>query len=398
LKAISKNTKKRKRPKSPILPNKRANTKPEGPNLPVVVDTTGTGGPVVLVPPTPLSTQDTPAPNPMEITKRDLLTVPLTDRDRVRLDAESNPNRPALKAIYEEFYANGVRKNNDAALAKHLKDKLYFMMGYSNADYIKENVSSEDFDKFLKLPNADVNSQTLMFGKIAAHKAWRTAMAQWNQQPTGEPPVEPSLTQTPEEKQDVLEQGDYFYVQNRGAGGAVRKQPQRRIVVNVGSQQAALKVSEALGGLFGDPAVSPHLKEFKVYLNNADTKPTTVKRDKLVVYYSPDPDASTDDDTIGNRIAETIEDAVNPEDVGGEFAPFYARIGKSTAWAEETEAFVQALKGSFTQTREALINKVITRNPKPTDLDTFIREVGKAFQANWIDPEAPHTHLETATQ
>lgn len=150
---------KRKRAKSPALPNKRANTQTESPNLPVVVDATGDGGQVVLIPSTPQSTEDTPAPVPMEITKRDLLTVPLTDRDRIRLDAESNPNRPALKAIYEEFYANGVRKNNDAALTKQLKDKLYFMMGYSNADYIRENVSSEEFGQFLTLPNADVSSQ-----------------------------------------------------------------------------------------------------------------------------------------------------------------------------------------------------------------------------------------------
>ena len=390
-------SKKRKRANSPVLARKRVNTQ-EDPDRPIVVDTAGTGGPVVLIPSTAQGTQNTPAPTPMEITKRDLLTVPLTDRDRVRLDAESNPNRPALKAIYEEFYANSGRKNSDEALKKQLKDKLYFMMGYSSADYIKDNVSGTDFDDFLKLPNADVNSQALMFSKIEAHKAWRKAMSQWKQQPTGEPPVEPALTQTPEEKQAVLKKGDYFYAQNHGAGEAVKNQPQRRIVVNVGSQQAALKVSKALSGLFAEPAISPHLKEFKVYLNNADTKPTTVKRDKLVVYYSPDPDASTEDDTVGNRIAETIEDAVDPSDVGGEFAPFYARIGKSTAWAEETEAFVQALKGSFTQTREAIINKVITKNPKANDLDTFIREVGRAFQASWIDPEAPHTHLEPMKQ
>lgn len=336
---------------------------------------------------------ETPANTEAEqITKRQRLTAPLTNADRVRLDAESNPNRPAMEKIYRTFYHDdGTRKNDGGALATHLKE-LYKIMGEGNADYARDPVTEQEFEAFLKTPNAEVDSQKILEHSVAEHRQRKKDLAEWRKTRTGPRPPDPvEHVQTVEERKGAWRKGDYFYVRN-----PQRKvtRAERRIAVNVRSQRTALKISSGLAGLHTDPAVSPFIKDHKIYLINSPNLPKTLKHDKLVAYYSPNPDEVGDEDTVGNRIADTIEDSVDPSEVGGEFAPFYSHIGPHTAWGEEPEAFTQSLKGSFTQSREQVIKSVIEAdaNRKVTSLQDFIGLIGEAFQKNWIDPDNPHRH------
>ena len=329
-----------------------------------------------------------------QVTKRQRLTVPLTNSDRVRLDAESNPNRPAMEKIYRAFYHDdGTRKNDGAALTGHLKE-LYRIMGDGNADYARDPVSEQEFEAFLKTPDAEVDSQKILEQSVAEHRRRKKDLDEWRKTRTGPRPPDPvEHMQTVEERKGAWRRGDYFYVRN-----PQRKvtKAERRIAVNVRSQRTALKISSGLAGLYTDPAVSPFIKDHKIYLINSQNLPRTLKYDKLVAYYAPNPDELGDEDTVGNRIADTIEESVEPEDVDGEFAPFYSRIGPHTAWGEEPEAFTQSLKGSFTQSREQVIKSVIETdaNRKVASLQDFIGLIGEAFQKSWIDPDNPHRHQE----
>ncbi|TDV57267.1 hypothetical protein [Actinophytocola oryzae] len=356
---------KKKRPNSPTHLRKKVTETPE-------TTTTDTS------PPVETETKDLkrkatedPSPNldsPDAVNKRQRITPPLTNSDRVRLDAENNPNRPAMEKIYKEFFTDdGTRKNSGKALTDQLA-KLYKMMGDGDAEYARKPVTKDEFVSFLRTPDAVVNSQSLLFKNPNATQSTVERVERWRTK------------------------GDYFYVRN-----TKRKFPkaERRIAVNVQTQQAALKVSKSISGLHTDPEVGPFLKDHKIYLTAAPN-PGDVKHDKLVAYYTPNPDAMDDDDTVGNRIAETIENAVDPDDVGGEFAPFYSHIGPHTAWGEEPEAFTESLKGSFTQSREQTIAKLIQADTSANvpDLQTFITRIASAFQGAYIDPDAPHTHLE----
>src|SRR2546421_2120925 len=95
-------SRKRKRANSPVLARKRVNTQ-QDPDRPIVVDTAGTGGPGVLHPSPPQGTQNTPAPTPLEITKRHLPAVPPTEPDRGPPPPPSHPNPAPLTGHLQEI-------------------------------------------------------------------------------------------------------------------------------------------------------------------------------------------------------------------------------------------------------------------------------------------------------
>jgi hypothetical protein len=339
----------------------------------------------------PTDVQDGGAP----ATKRQRvdLTAPLATSDLVRVDLEANPNQAALKQVYETYYdGGGVRRKTGAELEEDLKI-LYRIMTEGGPDYVREPVSEKDLVRFLKTPNVRITAQEM--GRDAQAKYTRRKR-EWDQQvaklpPGTKPPREPRPL--PRNRHEAVARGDYFHVHNE-SGKLRYREPSRRIVVNVGSQQAALKVAESLTGLFKDNLVSPHLSEYKIFLSQAASTPETrIKHDKLVVYYTPADDSPDAVDTVGDKIADTITSAITPGDVGGAFAPFYSRISDNLAWGEETEHFVHSLKGSFTQAREQIIKKLIQSTDEVGDLNAFTKLVAKAFQSNWIDPDQPHRHL-----
>lgn len=325
------------------------------------------------------------------------LTASLANADLVRVDIEANPNQAALKQIYETYYGvDGVRRKVGGELEEDLKI-LYRIMTEGGPDYVREPVSEKDLVRFLKMPNTRITAQEM--GRDAQAKYARRK-AEWDEKtaklPPGAKPPKPPRP-LPRNRHEAVARGDYFHVHNE-SGKLRDRQPSRRIVVNVGSQQAALKVAERLTGLFKDNQVSPHLSEYKIFLSRAKSTPETrIKHDKLVVYYSPADDSPDAVDTVGDKIADTITSVITPGDVGGEFAPFYSRISDNLAWGEETEHFVHSLKGSFTQAREQIIKKLIQDTDAVDDLVAFTKLVAKAFQANLIDPRQPHRHLDKPT-
>jgi hypothetical protein len=247
------------------------------------------------------------------------------------------------------------------------------------------------------MPNTRITAQEM--GRDAQAKYTKRKVA-WDKEVAQLPPgaKQPRPPRPlPRSRHEAILRGDYFHVHNE-SGKLRNKRPSRRIVVNVGSQQAALKVAESLTGLFKDDSVSPHLSEYKVFLSQAKSTPETrIKHDKLVVYYAPVDDSPDAVDTVGDKIADTVTAAITPGDVGGEFAPFYSRISDNLAWGEETAHFVHSLKGSFTQAREQIIKKLIEDTDEVADPETFTELVGEAFKSNWIDRDLPHRHLDQPT-
>lgn len=360
--------------------------------------------------PEPVGEQTVPVPSvlaqaPAETgakTKRQQLdlTASLTNPELARLNAESN--RAALEKIYNVFYADGVRTNADEALEKQLV-KLYWIMGKGSADYVNKPVTDAEFQNFMATPKSEITAQ----GKSVSinkryqrrKKRWDQAIAAWQKLPETTRGPEPSEPRRPPQTfKEAVARGDYFHVYNRSGNWKEEDLSgrARRIIVNVNSQQAGLKVAKSMSGLFDDPVVSPHLRQYKIFLTQAEpTASTGVKHDKLVIYYSLATDATEDDDEVGDRIVAAIKGSIDSGDVGGEFAPFYARVGPGIAWAEEPKYFVDTLKGSFTESREQIVANVIkdAQNQNVKDLDTFVGLVSKALQDNWVDPVNPHRHL-----
>lgn len=153
-------------------------------------------------------------------------------------------------------------------------------------------------------------------------------------------------------------------------------------------------LQDTKGRAFTDPVVSPYLDHYKIFLTT-DTTEDSVKHDKLVVYYEMPPGATGDKDDIGDRIAATIDGSIDEGDFVDEFAPFYSRIGRGMAWAEEPQSYVRDLVDSFTGTRASIIDSVIDNadNEFVDDEDDFVALVRAEFRRRFVDPAAPHRHL-----
>jgi hypothetical protein len=305
-------------------------------------------------------------------TKRQRLTPPPGAEPEARSD-RSQPDWTTLTDIYKSFYDDGGKRKK----TPHDKE-VYAKLGTGGTEYAQAPASLQDLEALRKIPYASVNSQEL---QVLDHQRQKAAGRE----------LKRPEDQSSDQLKSQLEKGDYFYLRNKGY---TQGEAERRIAVNVGTQSAALKVANTVGGLFSDKTISPHLKDAKVYLTQDRTKP--VKHDKLMVYYSPDHTESGDEDTIGNRIVTQIESAVDPKDAVSTFAPLYSPIGKSTAWTEELQTFLKGderIKDSFTQTLAGVITTVISKNSKGMTFDQFISKLKESLERRRIDPEAPHRHL-----
>lgn len=194
-----------------------------------------------------------------------------------------------------------------------------------------------------------------------------------------------------------MARGDYFHVHNQLRDKNMAKTGRaRRIIVNVKSQQAGLKVAQAMNGLFTDPVTRRYMSEYKIYLSSSDKdadREKNVKHDKLVIYYNA-ADAGPDGaDAVGDRIVEAIQGSVTRDDIDESFAPFYSRISPGVAWAEEPKYYVPKLGGSFTTTRSDIIGSVIKRKQQFANKEAFFHEVDLALIDNQVDPLRPHRHL-----
>ncbi|WP_214318507.1 T3SS effector HopA1 family protein [Nonomuraea sediminis] len=320
--------------------------------------------------PTQGSTGPTPVPVAKTKTKRSKgpdISVDVgrsLDTPKDRYDADVEANASALDKIYDRFYeANGQQR-----LEPKLRKRLYSFMGKGTTDYLKAPIALKDFQTFVAKGKQlyRVTSQALRSSGSTDPKAVEAKLAD----------------------------GDYFRVYNDTYPGTKADLPgkARRIIVNVKTQEAALRVSEALTTLYGDKDVGPYVRQFKVYLSGKQGNTDKVKYDKLVVYYRTDdtPDSS---DKVGDAIAATIEKAAKPSDRETAFAPFYSRVAPGIAWSEEPKYYVSTLKGSFTKTRRDIIADVIEKNPNVTDKAAFAKLVADAFRAAKVDADRPAQHL-----
>ncbi|WP_062440759.1 T3SS effector HopA1 family protein [Herbidospora daliensis] len=192
----------------------------------------------------------------------------------------------------------------------------------------------------------------------------------------------------------ALAAGDYFRVRNRS-----HPEPKdmryraRRLVVNVQNQQTALAIGNALAPLFADPDIGPRFYQFKMYLSNWADPQRNVKHDKMVVYYAIDPTSGGDDDVIGDELVRTISAAIPPGEAGQSVSPFYSIITPGVAWAEEAEDYLPDSGGrSFTETRAAVIARVLADNPKVTGQKQLADLITAALTKEGVVEGARHRH------
>ncbi|MCA2224207.1 T3SS effector HopA1 family protein [Nonomuraea aurantiaca] len=290
-----------------------------------------------------------------------VLTKPKRSDSLVDLSAPAPPpkapvnppsDRDFLENAYKRYYANGVR----TPMADRRK-RLYSFMGKGETGYLAQAVTDDEFDTFTaNNPDYRVSSQ--------------------NGKPLGE----------------ALAAGGYFHVSNQAYITRPLDNRARRIIVNVKTQEAGLKVAKALTPLFRDNDVSPYFRKFKIYLSRTAAAKKRVKYDKLVIYYLTSDADVNGSDLVGDRIADTITQVVRPDELDDAFAPFYKTRTPGVAWAEEPKYFLKQA-GSFTSNRRDIIAEVIADHDKVDNAEDFINLVNAAFTAKGVNPAAPHTHL-----
>ncbi|MFI6604249.1 T3SS effector HopA1 family protein [Nonomuraea sp. NPDC050536] len=286
------------------------------------------------------------------------------DTPKDRYDADVEANASALDKIYDRYYDGSGKQKKIAKL----RTRLYSFMGKGTTDYLKAPIALKDFQSFVSKGKQVYRVTSQSLGSAAS--------------------TDPKAVEA------KLADGDYFRVYNEAYAGtkADLAGKARRIIVNVKTQEAALRVSEALTTLYGNKDVGPFVRQFKVFLSGKQGNTAKVKYDKLVVYYrtGDSPDSS---DKVGDAIASTIEKAAKPSDRETAFAPFYSRVAPGIAWSEEPKYYVSTLTGSFTKTRRDIIAGVIENNPNITDKAAFAKLVADAFRAAKVDADKPAQHL-----
>ena len=265
----------------------------------------------------------------------------------------------ALGQIYEWFYPDGDR---DAARAAHASSFIYRMLGYEQSDYLGTPLAN--LGGLLAADDKDYSVTRQVKKGSGADKTVRGT---------------------------DLNKPNYYHVHNSHyvkPEGVPRNA--RRIVANVATQQDTMRVFERLVALFrSGGAEASHIKEFKVYVGNADK--TVIKKDKLVVYYDyvAGPGGA---DSVGDAIVALVQSA--GATFGEDLAPFYSAVAPGIAWAEEPKFHSEAkeMQGSFTRTRASVITAVVAANARVATLPQFIELVTAAFAGFGIDLRRAHRH------
>ncbi len=283
----------------------------------------------------------------------------LSDAARYRINKEKID--AALASLYAQFYGNdGVRKDLAGA---DVKSVVYAALGKETSAYLATPLTGLG-----RLAIADDADPDYLVHKQAATKAVTA---------------------------DDLSRRYYYHVHNKHyVKPASRTGLARRIVINVASQQDAVKVSDKFIDLFkssnsGDAAIGQHIKEFKVYLGNIATD--RVKKDKLVVYYDYAP-GSGGADAVGDGIVAVVQSAGVV--FGEDLAPFYSVVAPGIAWAEEPKYHSDrsTMQGSFTTTRASVIAYVIKHNDRVAGLAGFVDLVAERFRRDGVDLARAHRH------
>ncbi len=286
----------------------------------------------------------------------------VSQSDKKRYEDNEKANLKALSTVYQAYYhKNGQRKTKGQQATG-----IYRLISKSSSTYLHKGVDLQDFKDFIK----ETDHYTVKGQRVGKQNG-------------------------PQTNEESVVKGDYFHVSNKNKKDGPQDLPgrSRRIIVNVKTQEAALKVGRSLNRLFAEPGVGEYIRKYKVYLSSTPQPNRKVKYDKLVIYYGLGDQTDDGSDTVGDAIVSAISNAVGPGDVDEDFAPFYSRISPGIAWAEEPKYFVQSLQGSFTRTRANVIQDVIKSHPTIASEKKFVELVNKALEKARIDPQRPHRHL-----
>jgi len=326
-------------------------------------------------------------------------TSPLQDNDKKR-------DSLALNRIYNFYYKNGIRV---ALASSESTDKIakvvYNLLGYEyNIQYLDAHLTSLE-----SLLNSGGG------GKYSVQKQKQKKLQDHEKEAIS--------------NFDLLDP-DYYHVFNKNYEKSNKIGSRRRIVFNLQSQQDGLKLANMFIRRFRSmpaetaTAVAPaataaatsagaasaasvnapattdfarHIPEFKVYLGNiihwqntalAFMRVEPIKLDKFVVYYDH-VDGPKADWVRDGIVAAVQATGVKP---GGSLAAFYATVASGIAWAEEPK-YHSEMKGSFTESRAALIAAVVKANEKIADFGTFVSLVMTQFFAKGVDMRQPHLHF-----
>jgi hypothetical protein len=286
----------------------------------------------------------------------------VSESDRKRYEENEKANREALSVVYKTYYDKNGNRNSKGQQAQG----IYSRISKSSSTYLNKGVDLKEFKDFIK----ETKFYTVK-GQLVGKKVGR------------------------QDNVASAAKGDYFHVSNKNKKDSPKDLPgrARRVIVNVKTQEAALKVGRSLNQLFAEPGVGEYIRKYKIFLSTSPQPNKRVKYDKLVIYYGLGDQTDDGSDTVGDAIVSAISRAVGPGDVDEKFAPFYSRVSPGVAWAEEPKYFVQSLTGSFTKTRANVIQSVITSNSTISSEEQFVDLVSKALEAARIDPKRPHRHL-----
>ncbi len=300
----------------------------------------------------------------------------ISDSDRLRYLDNAASNEAALKKIYAAVYKDG--KVNTSVN----KDKVYRILTYGDSQYLRTPIDAQAFKAF----TARDSHHTVQSQLMIVYEEYRQAIRAGKK--VDKPPKRvTSLV-------DALKNGDYFFVRNVHYDEQNMPGRGRRIIVNVTTQQAALKAAAGLNPLYTDQKISPYIKSYKVYLSTKPRVQDKAKYDKLVVYYAYKGDEDAANDEVGDRIVAALDAAVPTNERETTFAPFYSKVTSGIAWAEESEAHLPMGRGiSFSDLRARIITKVIGKNPNVDSPERFARLVNEAMEDEQVDPTAPHRHL-----
>ncbi|NUR90359.1 MAG: hypothetical protein HOY71_40310 [Nonomuraea sp.] len=201
--------------------------------------------------------------------------------------------------------------------------------------------------------------------------------------------------------QDGLKKADYIFfdsnvVQKTSSGGAYDGRiHERRLIVNLTSQQAALDLAKGLVRLFDltdDRRIAPYFRQFKVKLSTKTDQGDPVKHDKLVLYYGTD--ERERGDRVGDELVTFIDDRVPDRDRNHRFGAFYSKVVKGVAWADEPDHIDVPKPRSFTDSRTAALEKVIKDHDYVRGPDAFFQLVLAEFRRSNIDWPDAHRNRE----
>ncbi|GAA1017694.1 hypothetical protein Aple_024510 [Acrocarpospora pleiomorpha] len=278
-------------------------------------------------------------------------------------------NEDRDKRFYKELYDTWYKKGSLVADPNTLASKIYNMMAVSDVGYLKDALSQKEIEEIYEATEAFTIQAQTEDGKYL------------------------NVSQ-------ALEIGSYIGFLNPDIGEKPTglNYRQRRIVINLTSQQAAVRATKALGSLSSDKTVFSDLMQFKVFLS-ATAQPTTeVKNDKIVVYYRVGDQMEGDADYVGDRIVAAVTDALQEGDADETVTPFYSQVSPAISWAEEPVDYIQGLRQSkdqsFTWTRAAVIASLLKGHAEPVRSAEELQRLIEAGLGDFgVMPKKPHRHL-----